>query len=129
MTDDELTELRAAAEAATPGPWDVRICFDPERGVQDPYTYDAPDYCENLGVYSALAGEKVAGCGEYKIADAPDLAYIAAANPAAILRLLAHVDELTRQRDEARRHVEDNMLVIDRLILLASNPPASAAKR
>ena len=75
MTD--LTTLRRLAEAATPGPW---------------YLHTSDDT-----LVSSESGEIVQAQGEYMIEYASmeaDAAYIAAANPQAILALL---DRLERQ--------------------------------
>ena len=67
MTDEQLDDLEVAAKAATPGPWE----HERSHVVQ-------------------LDGTPVANCVSYKIAQSPkNAAYIAAANPAAILELIA----------------------------------------
>lgn len=74
MTNEDLQQLKALAEAATPGPWII------EEGLPQDEAW-----CEwhNVGPFS-LMGDK---------ADADDK-FIAAANPAAILALIAKVESL-----------------------------------
>jgi hypothetical protein len=96
MTDDEITRLRKLARAATPGPWDVRISHDEERGSIDPLAYESPGYYDNLGIYAPSVSEWPIACGEYSVSNGPDLAYIAAVSPDVVLALLAEVDRQQR---------------------------------
>lgn len=107
MTDEQAARLRALAEAATPGPWDVRVAYDADNGVVDPNTYVAPGYYDNIGIYSASADKWPAACDEYNIFERNDAAYIAAASPDVLLHLLAALDEARRERDEAKRVIDD----------------------
>lgn len=67
MTDAELNALEAAAKAATPGPWTAK---------------EGPDFSE------IFANDKnIALVGSQHV----DAAYIAAANPATILELIAEL--------------------------------------
>jgi len=70
MTDEQLSALEAAARAATPGPW-MSLDFQPWK-VWD-------------GEGNNLLGSFANDC---------DGAYIAAANPAVVLALIARVREL-----------------------------------
>lgn len=93
MADDMTTpsedEILALAKRATPGPWDCRIAYESDGGVVDPHTYKAPGYYNNGGVYSPTADQWPVACDEYNIFEKPDdWAYIAAANPAAIIALI-----------------------------------------
>lgn len=75
MTDTELSSLEAAARAATPGPWDTK---------------EGPDFSEILANSKniALVGS------QHK-----DAAYIAAANPAVVLELIAELRQTRKERD------------------------------
>ncbi|MBM2883968.1 ead/Ea22-like family protein [Chromobacterium phragmitis] len=81
LTPDQLADLRAAAEAATPGPWT-------QRGI-------------------ALIEAKTGELSRASIAEvfhaAEDADYIAAANPAAIQELLAHIDAQAARIAELER--------------------------
>lgn len=107
MTDEQAARLRALAEAATPGPWDVRVAYDADNGVVDPNTYVAPGYYDNIGIYSASADKWPAACDEYNIFERNDAAYIAAASPDVLLSLLDALDEARRERDEAKRDARE----------------------
>ncbi|MBP4048984.1 ead/Ea22-like family protein [Chromobacterium violaceum] len=81
LTPDQLTQLRAAAAAATPGPWTQR----------------------GIALIEAKTGElSYASIAEVFHA-AEDADYIAAANPAAIQELLADLDAKTARIDELER--------------------------
>ena len=124
MTDDELLAL---AKKATPGPWEATdgvVWIDTREQV-----CCGRSYTECCGQYDIKGGqEKIADSGE------TDAAYIAAANPAAIIALIerrraevadlsglhealtrtahsnkllrAEIERLTRERDEARQEAE-----------------------
>ena len=85
LTPEEIADLRAKAQAATPGPWS----FDPVGNVLS--TAD--------GQPSYITGEGDA------IRKSTDLAYITAANPQAILQLLDMVERL--KNDAMPRKVKD----------------------
>lgn len=100
MTEQRLTQvtldaIRARVEAATPGLWE--IAYD-----------DIGDYLIPTGIFTngELNGEDVITT-EYDdlIAEFHDLRFIAAA-PTDIRALLAEVDVLRRERDEARARVQ-----------------------
>jgi hypothetical protein len=76
MTDAELAALEAAARAATPGPWFRAIANDTAIRSDD------VDIAQTVGAYE-LEWERMEA----------DAAYIAAANPAAILALIQRVRE------------------------------------
>lgn len=102
MTNEEFKRLRELAQAATPGPWRWG-----ERGPQSFKLHGGPDR------------RTVIHSGPFEIGG-PDRAFIAAANPQAVLTLLDEVERLNglarqfhadmwsaeRQRDEARTEVE-----------------------
>jgi len=88
-SDAEITALKAAAEAATPGPWEATLAS--ESGdwcevVADDATFIYGGY----GAHSALLRGNA------------NAAFIAAANPAVILALLAERDALLAERTAAR---------------------------
>ena len=78
-----IEELKRLADAATPGPWNIR-----------PYVHGIG--CGVDGMFQV--------CHH---ASARDAAYIAAANPAAMLELIRQRDELLASLKEARELVED----------------------
>jgi len=83
MNDTELDALEAAAKAATPGPWE----HERSHVVQ-------------------LDGTPVANCVSYKIAQSPkNAAYIAAANPAAILELITELRKRTSLLEEVYEEI------------------------
>lgn len=96
VTVEELAELHRLAEAATPGPWEAqapRVCCSLPNGELDP---DCPwngKIGEAGGIMALDTSEDVVPwyTVDLKMSDA---AYIAAANPEAILRLLATVEGL-----------------------------------
>jgi len=104
MTDDDITRLREAAQAATPGPWKHIQAV----GVYENYVY-APN---------ARYGVSWAGDSPVKVAylppdpsgirDAHDASYISAASPDATLALLDRLEQAERERDallaDARRY-------------------------
>jgi len=83
MTDTELDALEAAAKAATPGPWEAY--HGEEHHIIR--SFKNKPYSSN--------GQIIAWCGKMGTEhDWPTAAYIAAANPAAILELIAELREL-----------------------------------
>lgn len=87
-----ITELKALAEKATPGPWewdgDVST-YDPEN--EAPWLLQSPWRDIN---------SKVILQGTIKASQKEDAAYIAAANPAAILELIAQLEEARAQMEK-----------------------------
>ena len=91
-----ITELKELAEKATPGPWEWdgdASNYDPEN--EAPWLAQAP--------WTSRDSKNVL-MGTIKAVRAEDAAYIAAANPAAILELIAKLEEaqaqMERQKDE-----------------------------
>ena len=80
MTDAELSALESAARAATPGPW--------EESPNPFFIHDG--HFTVAEVMSHNPGD--------------DSAYIAAANPAAVLELIAMVRSLQNERDYLAEH-------------------------
>jgi hypothetical protein len=84
MLTPEQERLREAAKAATPGPWAAQANWD---------------RCASGAVITSASGEIIAddgsAAGEYsQELNGVNATYIAAANPAAILDLLALVEKL-----------------------------------
>lgn len=89
MTPDQLAALKAAAEAATPGPWFRPVANDTAIRSDD------VDIAQTMGAYE-LEWERMEA----------DAAHIAAANPAAILSLIARME--AAEADAARfRHIRE----------------------
>lgn len=84
MTTDR-TQLRALATAATPGPWEY-IPTAPNRGVDFVRTELGPTVCDFGGYPPTRA----------------DAAFIAAANPTAVLALLDEIERLRESERQAR---------------------------
>lgn len=87
MSDLDLADLRQKAEAATPGPW--RECGAARGGCVCGFVWDAEG---NFPLVTTDTDDEHYGfssTGPRKIKDA---AYIAAANPATILRLLDAIE-------------------------------------
>jgi hypothetical protein len=81
MSDDEVKALRAAAQAATPGPWAV-----------DGEGRDVCDFTQRLGYDGRPPHEITGENGFERHVAADDARYIAAANPDAVLRLLTRLE-------------------------------------
>ncbi|QPI13723.1 hypothetical protein SIPHO4S_00027 [Serratia phage Tsm2] len=89
MTDNKLSELKAAAMAATPGPWACEAYGDTGQygvGVLLDENDEPKSGRQEQG--EMLVMESVASL----VNGAPNAAFIAAANPAAVLELLAERD-------------------------------------
>jgi hypothetical protein len=85
MSDDELQRLKEAAKAATPGPWAV-----------DGDGRDVCDFTQRLGYDGRPPHEITGENGFQRHVAADDARHIAAANPDAILRLLARLEAAER---------------------------------
>ena len=91
MTADEwLTDLEAKAKAATPGAWHI-IEADDERFMSVDYVATTPEDAtpENVIAVTLLQSPRVACIADEKWDE--NAAFIAAANPAAVLRLVGMV--------------------------------------
>ena len=89
----DLAELRRLAEAATPGPWEAFGAVDGRRGERW------------LGVTTDMRATEAARAGDVFAAQnctRQDALFIAAANPAAVLALLAERDALAAAAERAR---------------------------
>ena len=89
----DLAELRRLAEAATPGPWDFHRPHPNYRA-----------YAVDRVMPGGHLGEDVATTGD--VCAEENGAYIAAANPAAVLGLLDRLAHMREARDNARAEVE-----------------------
>ena len=94
----DIAELRRLAEAATPGPW---------------------EWDDNHARPGLRHGRSFGGvlfrCGALYGPDAADAAFIAAANPAAVLALLDHLAHMREARDNARAEVERLTAKVERV--------------
>ena len=89
----DLAELRRLAEAATPGPWDY---YRPHPNYRA--------YAVDRVMPGGHLGEDVATTEDVYAEE--NGAYIAAANPAAVLGLLDRLAHMTEARDNARVEVK-----------------------
>lgn len=116
MTDDEIKALKALADAASPGPWahwvddrcpdDVRVCVNKDCSCH---------WCV------ALAGETVDGTvwtPETLARWRSDATFIAASREA-VPDLIAEVERLTAERDQARRDAVCVLQLSDQQLSLA----------
>lgn len=101
MTD--LTELKRLAEAATPGPWaarpgdgvlDGRSKFETKRHV----LIYALDDCDTHPIADASCNHTCRMPDEQEA----NAAFIAAANPATFLSIIAQIEHLTTEREKDR---------------------------
>ena len=100
MTGPDVTSLRALAEAATPGPWQSRY----ER-----YAWELTKPCEiSPGNFSHPLNILKANSGSHDWPPAPqDAAFIAAANPTAVLALLDNLAAAEWRADAAEADREE----------------------
>ena len=109
MTDAELNALEAAAKAATPGPW-VR---DGSLSIYGPHLQQSQHSNGRIFIANVSAGRNrddpafgddgssITGDGH------ADAAYIAAANPAAILDLIAELRQTRAEMDFILEQVDE----------------------
>lgn len=100
LTPEKLTDLRAKAEAATPGPWkaDLRTGM---AGIY-PNKYDPNCMSEVPDKDMICTVDGLCQEDEHRLMDNQqgyNARYIAAANPQTILKLLDMVERLERERD------------------------------
>lgn len=86
MNDKDIQALKALAEAATPGTWELRT--HPEL----PHFVQAKPRASNMPYALEVLGDDYVGFGEAEQRNA-DAAYIAAANPSAILSLISRIEQ------------------------------------
>ena len=103
MTDEQRAELKRLADAATPGPWFVgywggRCRLDHRHGTpacQYDYSKSETYSSEGTSIAASEVGRVVVRSGyDGAEIDEADARYIAAANPAAVLDLLAENERL-----------------------------------
>ena len=123
----DLETLKQLAEAATPGPWVTKehLLHDHDRWGQlmEIYTLERREEC----LPHTSKSPDVYGPDEEIVGDEPiiqvitnppkdrckaDAAYIAAANPQAVLDLIAQITRLTQERDEAREQAEASQALL-----------------
>ena len=118
MTD--LTELKRLAEAATPGPWvarpgdgalDGRSRFETKRHV----LIYAEDDCDTHPIADASCNHTCRMPEEQE----DNAAFIAAANPATVLDLIAQIEHLTAERERDREAAAATYAA-----MLSAAPPA-----
>lgn len=85
----KFDELKKLAEAATPGPWEA--------------TRQTDDECSFIGYFIEGVGKTISDDGTAP--DHKDALFIAAANPAAILELLAIKAQLVAALSKSKRYV------------------------
>ncbi len=104
---DKFSELKAAAMAATPGPWEWFTSNSMARLSSTPSGKDG----DVLSAFRASDGVPCVSVSQ------PDMAFIAAANPAVVLELLAELeskDKRLAELEQKERHSE-RQNVIDAL--------------
>jgi hypothetical protein len=125
VTNNELKRLRKLAEAATPGPWDASIDLERPDDVRVCYVRDGKhcDWCVSL------SGECVEGTREWTPETLQrwraDAAFIAAANPTAVIALLDAVEGYQRGVDALRDQLAAANAECERLTALTINPGAT----
>ena len=103
-----INELRRLAQAATPGPWWVNqdgLNHGFERGVIEINALD----------WWALAGVWAVNEGKPSDEGSANAAFIAAANPAAIIKILDRLEAAENERDWHAERCEDAMNECDAL--------------
>ena len=98
-TTDQLATLRAAAAAATPGPWE----------------YQTSNGWHRVGTTAANRGRRDGDVVANGAASPANMAYIAAASPAAVLALLDYIDAQATELAEWHKLRDSNALHINLL--------------
>lgn len=122
MTQDKIARLKALAERATPGEWKWG---DPDYDKE----HNPPDSCASAWLDGGDGESVLSGCGNcgnifYRESDGE---CIAAANPRAILSLIAQIEALLAWL-ESEEAVEECANLID-LHQVPPGQPASATRR
>lgn len=99
-TPTDYERLRAICKAATPGPWDIepRSSFAHKAIADGADAFDLAQIDTDDFLGWELYGPRASMRGDYI---GPDAAFIAAANPAAVLALLDAIAALQAERDAA----------------------------
>ncbi|WP_262381416.1 hypothetical protein [Pseudomonas sp. WS 5079] len=135
MTDN--TELKRLAEAATQGDWQVIETELPCR-IGRPHVerriFTAKDHPQLKAPYPVVNGSVALGTDETPVhhmvsMTAEDAAYIAAANPAAVLALIAENERLKSENDEPEWHLMMTKLEDQNVLLKAENERDELALR
>jgi hypothetical protein len=92
MTDEEIRAIRERLAARTPGKWSTSVLGPPDE-----------DWPEAMAIAATYGRQKIYACAGGSFPKA-DQEFIAAA-PTDIAALLAEVERLTQERDEARAEV------------------------
>ncbi|KAF3997499.1 hypothetical protein [Glaciimonas immobilis] len=108
----DIAALKALAEAATTGPWEVRANAHPHYlgGFHKELLINTSWYHPQLGRQYPIVANSV-GLGTEKngpltplvLIEEKNAAYIAATNPLAVLAMIAHIEQLEAQLAEARK--------------------------
>ena len=96
----DTNQLRQLAEMAAPGPWTINPNTDARFMVfsrRDDPLFIGAQICEARAPLGCAHGYRL-----IEVAREANAAFIAAANPATVLELLAEIDRLTTERDEWR---------------------------
>jgi hypothetical protein len=107
MTDDRLAEIRARAEAATPGPWTAEFVFaedERDRPDLEHYWDDHSEWAYNAEPFR-IEGPMVVENGEFSALSGPDADFIAHARED-VPYLLERVEALEKVAQEAREVAE-----------------------
>ena len=107
MTRPNIEELQRLAEAATPGPWEVG-----NHASQVTSSCTCCGLIATCALFGFESGDRETDAAQHYNSD-----YIAAANPAAVLELLAYVKRLERENESLT--TSNNKLVADAEILIA----------
>lgn len=106
-TDAVIEELRLLAQAATPGPWKAcrnHECYEGAYFEIDPE--DEAEYAAKPFTRIEARTRVVAAAHDLFEFDREDAAFIASANPAAILELLDRLDAAEKERNVLKGKVE-----------------------
>lgn len=98
-----LDEIKAAAEAATPGPWDQAHRQHDYLPLPAGKYYTTQVFDENGETIANMAWHRVPIDGGVRTDRSENALYIATANPATVLAMAARLKELERELTEAKK--------------------------